>query len=370
MRSSRSMATPRPSPTRSGRHHLIGLVRTRISDADLRARLAPALADALASRRPVGRVPASTLLAAYADVRRALAADGIDLLVLKGFYFAERLYGGIDRRPQHDLDVLVRPRDFRRTLAALRALGFARRRRDLHSIAVRHGDVQVDVHRHLRWAPVFAIDEAAVWRTALDVEVQGTAVRTLSDEYTLVFVLLAAFEDLGQGLAKLKQLLDVHLLLRAVDPTMDWEAFFARRMAENVLDVTVNVLAVCVALFEASDELPRLAAALADRASAACCATARRCAGSSARRRRPERASCGSAASIPARSRTGSPGSGCTASRRTSATCGRGGSARRRTCSSPRARAVADSWHVAQAIRDHRCRHAMPARAQGPSRAR
>jgi len=248
------------------RHHLIGLVRTRIADADLRARLAPALVEALTSRRPVGRVPASTLLAAYADLRRALAADGIDLLVLKGFYFAERLYGGIDRRPQHDLDVLVRPRDFRRTLAALHALGFARRRRDLHSIAVRHGDVQVDVHRHLRWAPVFAVDEEAVWRTALEVEVQGTAVRTLSDEYTLVFVLLAAFEDLGQGLAKLKQLLDVHLLLRAVDPTIDWDAFFARRAAENLLDVTVNVLAVCVALFDASEELPRLAAALASRA--------------------------------------------------------------------------------------------------------
>jgi hypothetical protein len=136
---------------------------------------------------------------------------------------------------------------------------------DLHSIAVRRGDVQVDVHRHLRWAPVFAVDEEAVWRTALDVEVQGTPVRTLSDEYTLVFVLLAAFEDLGQGLAKLKQLLDVYLLLRAVDATIDWDAFFARRAAENLLDVTVNVLGVCVAPSK-GDELPRLAAALACRA--------------------------------------------------------------------------------------------------------
>ena len=247
------------------RHHLIGLVRARTSDADVRARVAPALAEALASRRPVGRVPASVLLAAYVEVRRMLETAGIELLVLKGFYFAERLYGGIERRPQHDLDVLVRPGDFGATLAALRGAGFARRKRDLHSIAVRRGDVQVDVHRHLRWAPAFAVDEAAVWRTALDVDVQGTPVRTLSDEYTLVFLLLAAFEDLGQGLAKLKQLLDVYLLLRAVDATMDWDAFFARRAGENLLDVTVNVLAVCVALFDASAELPRLAGALASR---------------------------------------------------------------------------------------------------------
>jgi N utilization substance protein B len=93
--------------------------------------------------------------------------------VLKGFYFAERLYGGLDRRPQHDLDVLVRPRCFRRTLATLHALGFVRRQRDLHTIAVRRGDVQVDVHRHLRWAPAFAVDEAALWRTALEAVCNG-----------------------------------------------------------------------------------------------------------------------------------------------------------------------------------------------------
>jgi hypothetical protein len=244
------------------RHHLIGLVRSRTTDGDLRACLPPALLDALASRKPVGRLPAAVLLAAYAEVRRAFEADGLDLLVLKGFYFAERLYGGIDRRPQHDLDVLVRPRDFRRALASLRALGFERRKHDLHSTALNRDDLQVDVHRHLRWAPAFAIDEAALWRTALDVVVQGTPVRTLSDDYTLVFLLLAAFEDLGQGLVKLKQLLDLHLLLRAMDATTDWEAFFARRSAENLLAIAVNVLAVCMDVFEARAELPALAAAL------------------------------------------------------------------------------------------------------------
>ncbi len=247
------------------RHHLIGLVRARVPDADLRACLPPALVAALASRRPVGLAPARDLLAAYGEVRRALEPEGVDVLVLKGFYFAQRFYGGIDRRPQHDLDLLVRPPDYRRALAMLGALGFARRKRDLHSIAVRRGGIQIDVHRHLRWAPAFAVEEGAVWRTARDVVVEGAPVRTLSDEYTLVFVLLAAFEDLGQGLAKLKQLLDLYLLLRATDATTDWEAFFARRSAENLLAVAVNVLAVCVDLFEAGPELPHLMEALGRR---------------------------------------------------------------------------------------------------------
>ena len=244
------------------RHHLIGLVRTRTTDGDLRACLPVALVDALASRKPVGRVPPAALLAAYGEVRHALETHGVDVLVLKGFYFAERLYGGIDRRPQHDLDLLVRPRDFRRAVARLREMEFSRRKHDLHSTAFNRGDVQVDVHRYLRWAPAFAVDEDALWRTALDVVVQGTPVRTLSDDYTLVFLLLASFEDLGQGVAKLKQLLDLYLLLRVMDATSDWEAFFARRSAENLLTVAVNVLGVCLEVFDARAELPALAAAL------------------------------------------------------------------------------------------------------------
>jgi hypothetical protein len=247
------------------RHHLIGLVRARVPDAQLRARLPPGLVDALTSRRPVGRVPPVELVRTYGEVRRVLDRRGVEVLAFKGFVLAERLYGGMDRRPQHDLDVLVRARDFRTTLGALRALGFRRRHRDLHSIALRRGDVQVDVHRHLRWAPAFAVDDTALWQTAVERTIGGIAVRTLSDEYALVALVLAAFEDLGQGAAKLKQLLDLDLLLRAMEPAADWEAFFGRRDAEHLLGIAVNVLALVTELFESTEALPRLSAALARR---------------------------------------------------------------------------------------------------------
>src|SRR5262249_49533400 len=159
-------------------------------------------------------------------------------------WFAERLYGGLRRRPQHDIDLLVRSRDFRRAARSFRRLGFARKGRDLHSLSFIRDDVSVDVHRYLRWAPAYALDEAAIWDTALDVHVEGVAMRTLSDEHSLVMLAMAAFEDLGQGAAKLKQLLDLYLLLRRVDATFDWEAFFLRRERENLLAVTVNVLAL------------------------------------------------------------------------------------------------------------------------------
>jgi len=247
------------------RHHLIRLVQATVSDDALRARLPRALVEAIASRRRVGRVPIETQLAVFDGVHRALAAAGVPVLLLKGVWFAERLYGGLHRRPQHDVDLLVRPKDFRRAGRCLRALGFARKGRDLHARSVVRDGVTVDLHRHLRWAPAYALDEAAMWDAAQDVRVGGVAMRTLSDEYSLVMLTTASFEDLGQGACRLKPLLDLYLLLRRLDPTTDWEAFLARRERENLLAVTVNVLALVTALFTADAELPRLAAALARR---------------------------------------------------------------------------------------------------------
>ncbi|HJQ84671.1 MAG TPA: hypothetical protein VKA21_11370, partial [Candidatus Binatia bacterium] len=55
------------------------------------------------------------------------------------------------------------------------------------------------------------------------------------------------------------------LLLRAIDATADWEAFFARRAREVLLGVAANVLALVRMLFEDDAATPRLAAALASR---------------------------------------------------------------------------------------------------------
>jgi len=243
-------------------HHLVRLVHSLLPDAVLRARLPAELVDALASRRPIQRLPVETLLAAFDEVQAAFAAAGVPLLLLKGFVFAERLYGGLGRRPQHDIDVLVRRRDRRRALRLLAGLGFARKAYDLHSRTVVREGVAIDVHHALRRAPAFAIDEAELWRSAVDQAVGSRRIRTLADEYALVLLVLASFEDLGQGMAKLKQLLDLFLLLRAVDAGFDWDGFFAHRQRENLLAVAATVLALVVVLFEARAELPRLAGAL------------------------------------------------------------------------------------------------------------
>jgi hypothetical protein len=243
-------------------HHLVGLVRHAVSEAGGEKPLSPELLAALASRQPEQRLTATALLDAFDEARRELARAGIPALMLKGLLFAERLYGGIERRPQYDLDVLVRPRDFGRAMRALGRCGFARQAYDLHSRTLVRGHLKLDLHRFLRWAPAYRVDEEALWRDAREASIAGRSVPTLSDEHTLVLAALTAFEDLGQGMAKLKQLLDCMLFLRDVDASMDWRAFLEHRERENLLGVTTNVLAVVLDVFEAGETVPRLVAAL------------------------------------------------------------------------------------------------------------
>jgi hypothetical protein len=244
-------------------HHLLGFVQHALRRAGATDARTHDLLTALASRRPIQRATPETLLETFIEVRRALDAHGIAALLLKGLHLAQRLYGGIDRRPQFDVDVLVRGRDLRRAVRVLAAHGFVPEAYDLHSRTVIREGLKIDLHGSLRWAPAYRLDEDALWTDARAVTIAGREVPTLSDEHTLLLLLLAAFEDLGQGTINLKQVLDVVLFVRTLEPTIDWRELLARRARENLLEVSVNVLAVVLDAFAMREAFPRLEAELA-----------------------------------------------------------------------------------------------------------
>lgn len=249
-------------------HHLVRTIHGLVPEARLRTDLPPPLAAALLEIRPVGRAPMMLLVDAFAEIQQALTAVGVPVLLLKGFYLAERLYGGLDGRPQSDIDLLVRRRDFRRALRVLTACGFTRAGGDMHSRDLVRGAVKVDLHRFLRWAPAIEVAEDDLWNAAIDTGAAGLAFRTLSDEHTVVALVVAAFENVGQGMARMKQLVDLLLLVRDLDARTDWDAFFARRAPEKLVAIAVNVLAVVLDVFDARAACPRLAAELDRRAAA------------------------------------------------------------------------------------------------------
>ena len=242
-------------------HHIASLVRASLDCAPQPARFAP-IYDAIARLRQLPFLTAAECASGFDEVRSRLGAHGVDVLLLKGIYFARRFYGGSQWRPQFDVDVLIRSSARRQSRRALLAAGFTRTAYDLHSATFTREHLKVDVHSWLRRAPAYRIDEAAVWNSAPTVTVEGLEARTLSDEFAVVMLVLSTFEDLGQGTTRLKQLLDAYLLLRSMDPSTDWSAFFERRSRENISPIALAVLDLIVRLFRVDDEVPRLAQAL------------------------------------------------------------------------------------------------------------
>lgn len=245
------------------RHHLLGFVQRAVRKASTPERLSAELLAALASRRPIQRASPEVLLATFDEVRRVLEQSAIAALMLKGLHLAQRLYGGIDHRAQFDIDVLVRRRDLRRAVRVLGRCGFVPQAYDLHSRTVIRDGLKIDLHGALRWAPAYRLEEDTLWTQSRQATIADTPAPTLSDEHALLLLVLAAFEDLGQGTTNLKQVLDVVLFLRELEPTMDWPAFFASRAGENLQVVSVNVIAVVLDAFDMRAVFPRLGSELA-----------------------------------------------------------------------------------------------------------
>ena len=251
-------------------HRLFPWVAPVLDGERARSRLPAALIAAADERREPHRLRIEQLVSETLEVDDAFEGAGIDRLFLKGLYFGTRFFGDVRRRHQRDVDVLVHPRDFPRALAALERIGYSREPGRMGEGAVRwgmrRGYAAVDVHWNLRRRARRRIDEEWLWGERASFALAGTTLETLSDEHTLVFLLLSMCGDLRRGGCTARHLLDLYMALRTVGAGVDWEAFLARREAESLVKPCVNVLAVFFALWRAAPESPALARYRAARA--------------------------------------------------------------------------------------------------------
>ena len=158
-------------------HYVASLVRASLDSGSADGRF-DALFDAIDRLRPLPLPTAAECMIGFDEVRTRLGAIGIDVLLLKGVYFAERLYGGTQWRPQFDVDVLIPAASRRRAHRALVDAAFERTAYDLHSATFTRGPLKVDVHGWLRRAPAYRLDERLIWDTATTVTVAGIEART------------------------------------------------------------------------------------------------------------------------------------------------------------------------------------------------
>lgn len=256
----------RPYADALERQRLLAWVEPAVLSAEGRRRLPAALVAAVETGSDARRRRHAEVLAETLEVEDVLARAGLACRHLKGVSFGRRFYDDPRRRHQRDVDVLVRGTSRDAALAALEAVGYVREPGVITEGVVRwglrRGYAAVDLHWNLRRRARRRVDADDLFADPVRFEVDRRALATVSDDATLVFLLLSLCGDLRRGACGIRHLLDLHLVLRGLAPTFDAEAFFARRARQRLLMPCVNVLAVFFALWRAAPEFPALAESL------------------------------------------------------------------------------------------------------------
>lgn len=210
------------------------------------------------------------VLATLPEICGAFERGGVPFILLKGLYFALRLYGGVERRTFWDMDLLVHPEHLQSARQLLADQGYRQvspvffnervSRYLTHAYDFRKEQApDIDLHWKLASHPGLRLDYDAVWESRQALAWAGTSLFTLSDDYALTFLLIGIVKDLERGALRLRSMVDLYKLLQVMDPEMDWPLFFAHRKDEGVERLCLEVMRAFFSLLQIHPaELPRL----------------------------------------------------------------------------------------------------------------
>ena len=176
-------------------------------------------------------------------VLRHWAAEGIDVIPLKGPVLAEAVYPDAALRPFRDLDLLVRPEDRRRADVALRGLGYEPLA-DEHSwdfdiafdgaiVYESAAGVRIDLHWALLTEARYVWNQAeaaAVWKRAVPITLAGERALGLAPEDLVLH--LATHFAVHHSLTGLLRQWDLALVL--AQTSVNWPRLLARARAWRV----------------------------------------------------------------------------------------------------------------------------------------
>lgn len=184
------------------------------------------------------------------------AKENIDVAPLKGAHLLTSVYQGEERGALADVDFLVRPQDWSRTLLLLEKMGFERRYAPHRSVTneefheagfVRqfgHGQkMLVEPHRYLVQPQRHSIDYEALWNRSFASSFEGAPCRRLSaEDYLLHAAIHLTSHFFVQPSRELK---DIELLIRIGGAQLDevagrakaWECEYALWLALKLLEL-------------------------------------------------------------------------------------------------------------------------------------
>jgi hypothetical protein len=183
---------------------------------------------------------------------------GIPVIPLKGLYLADLLYNDSALRPTSDLDLLVKVQDFDRSQRVLEEAGCAKladeeQGAEYHVSYVttdgRAGQVLIELHRDLGESHVAGLDIEAIWRAAAPITWGNRTIWAMALPDLFLYTCLHAVKD---GLASIRSLLDITLLLERYGRDLPWQEL-AQRVKQARIETPISLsLLLSRELLEAS----------------------------------------------------------------------------------------------------------------------
>lgn len=124
--------------------------------------------------------------------------QGVPVILIKGILFAEMLYKKLALRVMSDIDLVVKPADFRRAASYLFQLGYSCRNpsEDVLPKSYTHQrnfvkqniiPVSIDLHKQLLFSDRFRINEVKIWQRAIPRRYNGMNFLRLSNEDLILY---------------------------------------------------------------------------------------------------------------------------------------------------------------------------------------
>lgn len=191
--------------------------------------------------RDASRRNALSNLCLYAELRQLLSAlesESIPLILLKGIYLAEAVYGSIGLREMNDIDVLARPGDITRISEILERMGYVPLQpagADITLKAQHHlprmvkaGRAGFEIHWNLTLpGEKYSIDPEELWERAVPVRIAGAAALSLAPEDLLLHLCLhTSFHH--QFAFGLRPSCDIAEVVAHFGPALDWDGMAER----------------------------------------------------------------------------------------------------------------------------------------------
>lgn len=259
------------------RHQLRGYVYSILTTSPAADAFPPDLIDSLKPFYIRQRTRNEQMMRELKLLSLTFSLAGQQFILLKGPYLAKRFYGDLDQRVFWDIDILIKRDELGRAKQLLTRSGFARQSWILfnelltiyftHALEFTKSGVTVDLHWTLKNRPSYTFNHQSIWDTKREFYFDDTVLYVLSDEYALVFTLISMFNDIEVGKIRLKSFVDLYKVIQALTPSLDWGQFLEDRKEENAFKISVNMLNLCLNLFDCHREFPDLARALSQRKS-------------------------------------------------------------------------------------------------------